>query len=145
MAAKSNSYWHDRLVRWGKWCNGGRTLARTSQDAIEAGLTRPPPSDVPPADHSEDAETGEFIAMLKPDEQGMARAAYVDANAPRRLKRPASELSAIFLAVCRTRLNRLLRQRQRGEPLDPARVSSRARHTFTRLQGQRAAATAEPN
>ena len=143
MTAKPRSYWAKRCIRTGRYMNGGRTLTRTVQDALEAGIYRATPSDRPPEDCSEEAETIEFIRMLPVDWQRLFHAAYVDNNAARKYGRSQAELSAMFLSVNTVKLNRLLRQRQRGEPLDPNRVSRKPRVSFTKLDGKHAAAVAD--
>lgn len=152
-SSKNSKYWHERLVKWGRWKNGGRTIARTSQDAIESGVRSPMSSllDSVANDYSQEKETDEFIRLLHNSHQSLVVAVYVDLDAARLISqcvgrnnavKQLSNLAEIFLSKCTSTLVRLHKQRLRGEHLDPKRVRRNEKRVTVMIQSHKAAAVA---
>lgn len=147
-AQRRPSYWALRLERWGAWRVGAGGIKSSSWAQMRGGgdlSNWATGEDAVPRLYLEERETHDLIAHLArhaetADLARFALAAYPHTAAlARKLGVAPSSLAERHKRLHRT-LARMLDQRKRGEPIDPARRPARGKRISVRLERTRVAA-----
>jgi len=125
MSRYRQTYWDQRLERWGAWRVGQSGFKVATWQGLRGGgaslATWNMLDDAVPRLHLEERETHELLGYTPDDVRAFAVAAYPKQRGlARRLNLHPDALEVRFNRLQRT-LARLLDQRQRGEPFDASR------------------------
>jgi hypothetical protein len=135
---RRRTYWDDRLERWGAWRIGVRGQQRSQ--IARLGEVRAVGDDRVPKLYLEERETDALVKLLPAESRRLLTACYPHGGVLHKklLGTWASVREA--LRVYHAALGRVLQQRRRGEPLDPARRLKRMRVKVRKIGDRTAAA-----